>query len=119
MFAGSMVLGITLLCFAAWLHWNDTHGWPNEKFETKLDNEYLARRTSARKRIHLIIGACGVLVLVAAFAGPGPVWIGAWMSVTVALFTVVLLAGFDAFRTHRYHRDKLPEIRREIMRDDD
>ena len=119
MFAGSIVLGITLISFAAWLQWNDSHGWPNESFETKLDNEYHARRTRARKRIHLIIGACGVLVIVAAFAGPGPVWVGAWMSVSLALLTVVVLAGFDAFRTHRYHNDKLPKVRRKRLDDDE
>ena len=65
MFAGSLVLGITVLGFAIWLQYNDTHGWPNEKFETELDNQYLARRKRSRKRIHVIIGACGVLILIA------------------------------------------------------
>ena len=119
MFEGSLVLGITVLCFAAWLHWNDTHGWPNESFETELDNRYLARRKRSRKRIHIIIAGCGVLILVAAFAGPGPVWIAAWMIVIVGLMTVVLLAAIDAWRTHRYHHDKLPEIRRDVLGDDE
>jgi hypothetical protein len=119
MFEGSLLLGIAVLCFAGWLHWNDTHGWPNESFVTELDGEYLAKRTRSRKRIHLIIATCGVLILVAAFAGPGLVWIAAWMCVIVALMTVVVLAGFDAFRTHRYHHDKLPEIRRDVLGDDD
>ena len=67
-FAGSLVLGITVLCFAAWLHWNDTHGWPNESFKTELDNQYLVRRKRSRKRIHIIIAGCGVMILVAALA---------------------------------------------------
>ena len=119
MFAGSLVLGITVLCFALWLHWNDTHGWPNESFKTERDNHYLARRKRSRKRIHIIIAACGVLILVAALAGPGPVWIAAWMSVILALLTVIILAGFDAFRTHRYQNKKLPENRRDLLSDDD
>ncbi len=119
MVAGSLVLGITLLLFAAWLHWNDTQGWPNERFETELDKSYLKRRTRSRRRIHVIIAGCGVLILVAAIAGEGALWVAAWMTVMVALMTVVVLAGFDAFRTHRYQRDKLPEIRRQMMGDDD
>jgi hypothetical protein len=60
-----------------------------------------------------------VLILVAAFAGLGPIWVAAWTTVMFALITVVILAGVDAFRTHRYQVDKLPEIRRDVMGDDD
>ena len=119
MFEGSLLIGFTVLCFAGWLHWNDTHGWPNESFKTKLDQQYHSRRSRSRKRIHMIIAACGILIIVAAFAGPGPVWVAAWMSVIVALMTVVALAGFDALRTHRYHLAKLPEIRRKTLHDDE
>ena len=119
MFAGSLVLGVTLCCFAAWLHHQESNGWPNEKFETDLDHKYRDRRARARGRIHAIIFVCGVLVVIAAFAGPGPLWLACWMCVTVALFAVVFLAGIDAVRTHRYHQDKLPEIRREILGDED
>lgn len=119
MFAGSLVMGITVLGFAAWLHWNDTHGWPNESFKTELDNQYHTRRSRSRKRIHMIIAACGILIIAAAFAGPGPVWVAAWMSVIVALMTVVVLALFDAFRTQRYQKDKLPEIRHQTLNDDE
>ena len=119
MFAGSLVMGVTVLCFAAWLHWNDIQGWPNESFKSELDNQYRRRRSRSRTRIHMIIAACGVLIIVAAFAGPGPVWVAAWMSVTAALMTVVVLAGFDAIRTHRYQKAKLPEIRRNTLHDDE
>jgi peptidoglycan/LPS O-acetylase OafA/YrhL len=121
MFEGSLVLGITLLCFAFWLHWNETQGWPNEdsSFKGELANQYLRQRSRARKRIHILIAACGVLILVAALAGPGPVWIAAWMSVIAALMTVIVLAGFDAFRTHRFQSTKLRDVRGEVLRDDD
>ncbi len=119
MFAGSLVMGVTVLCFAAWLHWNDTQGWPNESFKTELDHQYHTRRSRSRKRIHIIIAACGILMIVAALAGPGMIWVAAWMSVIVGLVTVVALAGFDAFRTHRYQNDKLPEIRRKTFNDDE
>ena len=119
MFAGSLVLGVTLCCFAFWLHWHETRGWPNESFVTELDNRYRTKRSKSRRRIHAIIAACGVAILVAAFAGPSLLWLAAWMSVIVGLIAVVFLAGIDAFRTHRYHVEKLPEIRRDTLGDHD
>ena len=119
MFGGSLVLGVTLCCFAAWLHWHETHGWPDESFVTELDNQYHHKRSRSRGRIHFIIAACGVLILIAAFAGPGPLWIAAWMCVIAGLIAVLFLGGIDAFRTHRYQSNKLPEIRRDILGDDD
>lgn len=119
MFGGSLILGVTLCCFAAWLHWHETHGWPNESFVTDLDIEYRTRRSRSRSYIHVIIGVCGVLILVAAFAGPGLLWMAAWIGVIAGLIAVVFLALLDALRTHRYHAEKLPEIRREILGEDD
>ena len=121
MFAGSMVLGFTVLGFAIWLHWNETRGWPGEgSNETKLDNQYYEQRSRSRTRIHAIIALCGILIIVAGVVGPGgPVWVSAWMIVMVALMTVVLLAGLDALRTHRYHIAKLPEIRRKHFGEDE
>lgn len=111
MFAGSILMAVTVLGFAAWLHYNDRQGWgQDEPFRTELDRRYLDRRTRSRRRIHLIIAGCGVLILVAAFFGPGPVWIAAWMTVTVALAVVVLLAGLDAVRTFRYQNAKLKRL---------
>jgi hypothetical protein len=119
MFAGSLVLGITLCCFAAWLHWNETQGWPNELFVTDLDKQYRDKRSRSRAGIHAIIAVCGLLVLIAACAGAGAVWLAAWTCVILGLFAVIFLAGIDALRTHRYHAEKLPEIRREVLGDDD
>ena len=117
MFLGSLILGLTVIAFAAWLHWNETLGWPNESFQTELDREYLTTRTRARKRIHIVIACSGGLIMVAAFAGPGTIWLFAWMGVILLLLTVVLLAALDALRSHRYHLRKLPEIRKEIFGD--
>lgn len=111
MFAGSIVMAVTVLFFAAWLHYNDGRGWgQDERFRTELDLKYLDRRTRSRRRIHMIIAVCGILILVAAFAGPGPVWIASWMTVMVALAIVVVLAGFDALRTYRYQNAKLKSL---------
>ena len=119
MIGGSLVLGLTLCCFALWLHHQENNGWPNESFVTDLDQRYRNRRSRSRGRIHAIIFFCGVLILAAAFANPGPFWLACWMCVIVGLFVVVCLAAFDALRTHRYHQEKLPEIRREILGEDD
>tara|TARA_R110002049_G_scaffold4601_5_gene32118 strand:- start:171513 stop:171872 length:360 start_codon:yes stop_codon:yes gene_type:complete len=118
MFASGMILAVTLIAFACWLHVNEMRGWANESYDSDLDKEYLSRRTRARRRVNLIIGGCGVLILVATIAGPGPVWIAAWMSVSIGLLTVVMLAVLDAIRTHRYHRKKLPEVREKTLGND-
>ena len=128
MFAGSLVLSITLIAFAVWLQWNEKHGWPQEFDEvnramhplvgTELDREYYASRGRSRRRIHVIIGICGALILIAAIAGGGLVWLVAWSCVMVALMGVVLLALLDAVRTHRYHRSKLPEVRDQFFGED-
>ncbi|MEM9589074.1 MAG: hypothetical protein AAGA03_17465 [Planctomycetota bacterium] len=118
MFAGSLVLSATVIGFALWLHFTDQQGWPGETYSgTKVDLEYLRRRSRSRRRVHMILLATGVLIGVAAFAGPDEtaVWLACWLSVIAALLTVVGLALLDAFRTHRYHRNKLPEIRKRAL----
>ncbi len=121
MFAGGIVLAVTLIVFAVWLHWNERQGWPGESYESQADANYLRQRFRSRRRIHLIIGICGLWILAATFAGPEKrsLWIAAWSVVMISLMTVVLLALLDGFRTHRYHRNKLPEIRRRFLGDDD
>ena len=118
MFAGSLLLGLTLIAFAAWLQWNDVVGWRDEAMESRLDIEYHLRRSKARSFIHLMIGFCGVLIVVAAFAGKAtPLWVAAWMSVMVALVVIILLALLDAWRTYRYQIAKRPEIHRKNFSD--
>ncbi len=111
MFAGSMILAVTLIAFAAWLQWSESNGWGDgELSETELDQRYFRQRGRSRRRTNLIIGICGLLILVAAIAGGGPIWIAAWLCVTLALATVVGLAGLDVLRTHRYHTAKMQDL---------
>ncbi len=119
MFEGSLVLGATLCLFAGWLHRTEKRGWPNESFDTDLDQEYRSRRLRSRRRINGLIAICGVLILIAAFASPGNLWALCWILVMVGLMLVVFLAGVDVFRTHRYHQKKLPEIRKQTLGDDE
>jgi peptidoglycan/LPS O-acetylase OafA/YrhL len=118
MFSGSLVLGITLVAFAGWLHRRDTDGWPSEDFITELDKKYHKRRTRSRRRIHAILAGCGVAAIVAAFAGLGAVWVAMWSIVMVSLMVVVALAGIDALHTQRYLKSKIPEMREQLLKDD-
>ena len=118
MFAGSLVLGVTLIAFAGWLHHQDTQGWPSENFSTDLDKKYHTRRTRSRRRIHVILAGCGFAAIVAAFFGLGAVWVAMWCSVMVALVVVVLLAGIDAIHTKRYLKSKMPELRKQMLQEE-
>lgn len=118
MFSGSLVLGITLVAFAGWLHRQDTDGWPSEDFITELDKKYHKRRTRSRRRIHMILAGCGVAAIIAAFSGLGAVWVAMWSLVMVSLVVVVALAGFDALHTQRYLKSKIPEIQEQLHKND-
>lgn len=113
MFFDSLVVGFFMVCFAAWLQWNESVGWASESMESRLDVEYLTRRSRSRRRIHWLIGGAGAMIIFSAFAGPRtPLWAASWLSVIAALLVIVLLALFDAWRTYRYQAEKRPEIRR-------
>ena len=124
MLIGGLMLGAVLIGIAWWLHWNEHHGWPQESWpgddssQSDLDRRYLRARGRSRRRVNLLLGGCGVLIMIAAVGGPQRplLWIGCWMVVMVTLFTIVFLAAFDAWRTQRYHAQKLPEIRRQAAR---
>jgi len=122
MFVGGLLLSATLIGFAAWLHFNERDGWAYEQKrgrQLSTDTQYLARRKRSRNCVHFLFALCGVLILIASVAGPGLVFVAAWSCVAFALMTVMVLAMLDGIRTHVYHRDKLPEIRREIFDGDD
>lgn len=117
MFAGGMLLSFTLLFFAGWLQWTEARGWPHENDLDVDDGPYLLARRRGRFRVNLLIGTCGVLVLIATIAGVGLVFAAAWTTVTMILFVIVVLAGLDAWRTHRHHQDKVRRIRKRAMKD--
>ncbi|MGC6446032.1 MAG: hypothetical protein ACON5D_00540 [Rubripirellula sp.] len=121
MFEGSLLLGATLCFFAWWLQSIEKQGWPNETFVTDLDKEYRASRLDSRRKIHYLIAGCGVLILLAAFSGPEflVAWALCWTLVMLGLMVVIFLAAVDVFRTHRYHRRKLPEIREQAFKSED
>ncbi|TWU47107.1 hypothetical protein Poly59_60810 [Rubripirellula reticaptiva] len=111
MFAGSLILAVTLMVFAAWLQFNEQRGWGDEDdCKTDLDKQYHKRRSRSRRRTNLMVGICGLLILIAAFVGPGPVWIAAWLCVLLCMVTVIGLAALDVLRTHRYQNAKMQKL---------
>jgi predicted tellurium resistance membrane protein TerC len=117
MFAGGLLLAATLLFFAGWLQWTEQRGWPHDTDDGELDVDYLQRRKKSRSRVNLLIGICGLLILTATLAGIGPIFVAAWSIVTVILMVIIILAGLDAFRTHRHHQEKIRQLRDRAMDD--
>ncbi len=137
-FAGGLLLSATLLGFAAWLHVNERDGWAHEQdapvpqnrthknglkndrsHQSAADARYFLRRQRSRNRVHFLFAACGILVLAAAIAGPGIVFVAAWSCVAFAMMVIVVIAMMDGVRTHLHHRDKLPKIDPEGFDTDD
>lgn len=117
MFYGELLMGSTLVFFAAWLQWTESRGWPHDSLDSDeaIDQQYLARRGKSRRLVNSLIGICGALILSAAFAGAGVVFVAAWSTVAMILFVIIILAGLDAFRTHRHHSDKIRQIRERAL----
>ena len=115
MFAGGLLLAATLLFFAGWLQWTEHHGWPHDSADCEADHVYLAKRKRSRSLVNALIGLCGLLILIATFAGVGLVFAAAWSTVTLMLLVIVILAGLDAYRTTRHHQDKMRELRRRAI----
>ena len=117
MFAGGLLLGGTLLFFAVWLQWTEQRGWPHDTFTADEDQAYLSRRKRSRLLVNVLIGICGLLILAATLSGVGIVFVAAWSTVTLILMVIVILAGLDAFRTHRHHQEKIRRTRERAIED--
>ena len=117
MFAGGLLLASTLIFFAVWLQWTEHRGWPDDPADCEADHVYLAKRKRSRSLVNTLIGICGLLVLAATFAGIGVIFVAAWSIVALTLMVIVILAGLDAFRTHRHHQNKMRDLRRNAVDD--
>ncbi|WP_158222570.1 hypothetical protein [Rhodopirellula sp. MGV] len=117
MTAGGLLLGATLLFFAGWLQWTEHNGWPYDHFDSDEDADYRSRRRKSRSKVNALIGTCGALVLAATLANSRLVFVAAWTAVTFILLVIIVLAMLDAFRTHRYHQDKMRRIREQALKD--
>lgn len=116
MFAGGIVLALTLMLFAVWLQRSEQLGWPHQNAERRMseavramEQEYLVRRRRGRRRVNSLFFLCGLLILIATFATPerNVIWLACWFSVIAMLLTIVVLAGVDVFRTYRYFRRRV------------
>ena len=129
MVGGGLLLSVTLILFAVWLQRTEHVGWPGEEFDGKrdLDQRYRRQRMRSRRVVNFLIGLCGVLILIASlsllidakFIDGRLIFVAAWLTVIVVLFVVVMLAMLDVFRTYRYEKDKLRDLRRQSIGDDD
>ncbi len=116
MLPASLILGLTLLGFAAWLEWREQQeSDPGPLF----DAEYLSRRRRGRRAVHILLAASGLLILAAAVAGRGVLWAALWSAVCGLLILVLVIAIVDFWRTHRYFYRKLPELRQQMLHPDE
>ena len=116
MFIGSLLIAIVLIGFGSYLQWNESFGWHEDNDEDsanlleheqeEVDRNYFSARRRSRKRVQMLMIACGILIVIAALMGKGVFWLGAWMTVTLALAVIVMLAGLDGARTVRYQKAK-------------
>ena len=121
MFAGSMLLAITLGGFALWLQFQEVRSWDDGDDGSvsdqvrQLDRLYKRRRYRFRSWVHNFLLVTAGLIAVAGIAGRGRVWMVCWLLVTMLLFVVIFLALLDGIRTHRYQRKRLEQIRQETL----
>jgi hypothetical protein len=123
MFAGSLLIGFTIILVALWLEYQDvvntTHiineGPPGRQDFAEalrvIDDRFVRVRRRWRLVIHLLLGACGGLMIAAGWVGPGAFWIAAWTSVALLMLCILFLAAADALRTHCHQARKLNQAR--------
>jgi hypothetical protein len=123
MFAGSLLVGFTIILVALWLEYQDTvnttciinEGHPTRQGAAesvgKIEDRFVRLRRRWRMVIHLLLGACGGLMIAAGWAGPGRFWIAAWTSVAMLMLCILLLAVADAIRTNYHHARKVHDTR--------
>jgi hypothetical protein len=115
MFAGGLILSITLMCFSVWLFRTERLGWPNDTRDDPSDQTYLDKRSRSRRRVNALFFVCGLMILLATLATPDrrSLWIGCWMSAVLVLWTIMALAGLDVLRTMLHHRGRIDRMRKE------
>jgi hypothetical protein len=120
MFAGSLLIGFSVILVAVWLEYHDSVVWATgaedrlgraatDSARQIVEARYQVIRRRWRLVIHLLLAVCGSLMIAAGWAGPGKFWIASWTAVTILMLCIMLLALGDALRTHHHRRRKLPE----------
>jgi hypothetical protein len=123
MFAGSLIIGLTVIMVAVWLEHGDSIGasmlarrndaqvGDGDAPAKSPDGRYHRLRRRWRKVIHALLATCGGLMIAAGWAGPGRFWIAAWTAVVILMMCIVVLAFADALRTHQHQMRKLAAMR--------
>jgi len=123
MFAGSLLIGFTVILVAVWLEYNDSiasaylasrdtgQGLTQENATQSSDSRYQKSRRRWRLVIHGLLAICGALMIAAGWAGPGKFWIASWTAVAMLMLCILVLAMGDALRTHTHQVRKLAETR--------
>jgi cation transport ATPase len=126
MFAGSLLVGFTVIMVAVWLEYSDSITaayWVNHAAKQRLnrdnatessDDRYRHTRRRWRLVIHGLLAFCGVLMIAAGWAGPGRFWIAAWTAVAMLMLCILVLALGDAVRTQAHQIRKLAENRSDL-----
>ncbi len=123
MFAGSLLVGFTVILVAVWLEYNDsimTAYLASRTGDQKLTKDNAKQSSDARYQkvrrrwrlvIHVLLAICGALMIAAGWAGPGKFWIASWTAVAMLMLCILILAIGDALRTHTHQVRKLAETR--------
>lgn len=112
---GSLMLAITIIGFAIWLQRNENECQLRQQTDSgksDIDRAYLNARSKSRRRTNRLIGICGLLVVMTALISHPIAWMTIWLLVMLCLLVVIGMAGKDAIRTYRFHKEKLKEVRR-------
>ncbi|SRR6056297_468711 len=115
MTAACLVLAFTLFAFALWLEQRDRGEPQAGQGDQTFDDEYLAARRRGRRVVHGLLMLSAVLIVIAAMAGPGPVWIAMWLAVCGVLIVVMVLGLLDFYRTNRYFARKLTQFHKQSL----
>lgn len=88
---------------------------PSEFPASTLDQTYRTQRSRNRIWTNMLVALIGILAMCAGLLGGGPIWIALWAAIPLILVVIVSLAFADVARTHKYLREKLPEIQKEAL----
>lgn len=112
----SLTLGVVVFSVALALESHRRLAQWRPQDATEIDLRYAAKRQRGRGWTNALLALIGGLALAAGLVGRGPVWLGLWAAIPLALTGTVLMACFDLLHTDRFLREKLPEIQRQTLR---
>lgn len=107
----SLILGFVVLVAVGILELNNRADKELSDASSDLDQKYFQRRKRQRRLVHCLMSLVAFLAITAGIAGPGRTFVLIWAAVPLVILLVVMLAWLDAYQTHDYHTNKIPELR--------